>query len=86
MTAATTDGIRAAADATHGLIEAHTEPTEFALRHPSLEEAFLTLTGTRSTESAPATTQPATPRRPGRRSGRCDAARCDGVTPPGVRP
>ena len=69
VTAATTDGIRAAADATHGLIEAHTEPTEFALRHPSLEEAFLTLTGT-PLDRADAGRRPGQ-RRPGRRgSGR----------------
>ena len=45
VTAATTDGIRAAADAARHLIDANREPNEFALRSPSLEEAFLSLTG-----------------------------------------
>ena len=46
MTAATTDGIHAAAEAARSLYDAQTEPSEFALRMPSLEEVFLTLTGT----------------------------------------
>ena len=46
MTAATTDGIHAAAEAARSLYDARTEPSEFALRMPSLEEVFLTLTGT----------------------------------------
>ncbi len=45
LTAATTEGIRGAASAAQSLIDVKTEPNEFTLRNPSLEEAFLTLTG-----------------------------------------
>ncbi|HEX2849051.1 MAG TPA: ATP-binding cassette domain-containing protein [Acidimicrobiales bacterium] len=45
-TAPIAGGLPAAVDAGRRLIDAGIEPTEFALRLPSLEEAFLTLTGT----------------------------------------
>ena len=45
VTAATTGGLQSVADAARTLIHAGTEPNELALRNPSLEEAFLTLTG-----------------------------------------
>ena len=43
-------GLPAARDAAQELIQAGVEPAEFALRGPSLEEAFLTLTGSASTD------------------------------------
>jgi ABC transporter DrrB family efflux protein len=44
LVAATTGGLASAVDAAGALIGAATEPNEFALRNPSLEEAFLSLT------------------------------------------
>jgi ABC-2 type transport system ATP-binding protein len=46
ITANTTGALPAAVAAAQLLIEADVEPTEFALRTPSLEEVFLALTGT----------------------------------------
>ena len=48
ITVPSSGGLPAAATAAHQLIQAGVEPAEFALRGPSLEEAFMALTGSES--------------------------------------
>ena len=73
--ATTTGGLPSALDAADTLVGAAVEPTEFSLRPPSLEEAFLALTDAPTDQPTPTPTRSVAP-----------AARADTARPSPDRP